>query len=708
MTVEIVMGNRSNIKATEELIAAIKELNIEGSLYLGYPIFSNAERNQIIDALLISKDKGFVVFNFMEEIDSIRDTQDQLYFLIEGNLKKHDILRKGRSLAIEPQIITLIPEGSNVPQIGNDYKIAMPSTLKNILESCSCIDDETLKKLSSAIQKVVSIKPIKQRLNVKTEASKGAILKSIEKEIATLDKWQKKAAIEISDGPQRIRGLAGSGKTIVLALKAAYLHSLHPDWDIVVTYNTRSLKQQFKDLIERFTIEHSGEKPNWDKIRILHAWGSTNESGIYSTMSGLLNLPIINFALAKDRYSMEGAFEGVCNELYNSIQSGSIKVPQIFDVILIDEAQDLPSVFFKLIYKFTKADKRIIWAYDELQNISNVLMPPVEDLFGKDEHGSPNITIKNIAGEAQQDIILPVCYRNTPWALTLAHSLGFGIYRTPLVQLFDELELWTEIGYKVNKGSLKFSSNVELERDKNSYPEYFNRLITKEDAININRFSTKREQYEYMAKEIYKNVTEEELDLDDILIILPNAYTSAKDYQIISEILSEYNLASHLAGISTERDIFKKTNSITVSSIYRAKGNEAPMVYFVNADYCTSGHEMIRLRNILFTGITRSRAWLNIYGVGEKMDELQQEIDKTIIENDYKLSFSIPSKEELKKIRLIHRDRTKQEKDEIVKAKKELKNVNKLIDQGIINPEMLPELKTLLEKINNLESDNEL
>ena len=708
MTVEIVMGNRSNLKATEELIEAIKTLKVEGSLYLGYPIFSNVEKNQIIDALFISEAKGLVVFNFMDEVNNIQDTQDQLYFLIEGNLKKHDILRKGRSLAVEPQIITLIPEGSNIPQIGNEYKIAMPSTLKDILNSCNRIEDETLKNLSSVIQKVVSIKPIKQRLNVKTESSKGAILKSIEKEIAILDKWQKKAAIEISDGPQRIRGLAGSGKTIVLALKAAYLHSLHPDWDIAVTYNTRSLKQQFEDLIERFTIEHSGEKPNWDKIKILHAWGSATEPGIYSTMSGLLNLPITNFALAKDRYSMEGAFEGVCNELYNSIKNNSTKVPQIYDVILIDEAQDLPSVFFKLIYMYTKPDKRIIWAYDELQNISNVLMPPVEDLFGRDEHGSPNITIKNIEGEAQQDIILPVCYRNTPWALTLAHSLGFGIYRTPLVQLFDELELWKEIGYKINKGHLDFSSHVELERNKNSYPEYFNKLITKEDAIKIKNFSTKIEQYEYIAKEIYKNVTEDELDLDDILIILPNAYNSAKDYQALNEILSEYGLSTHLAGISTNRDVFKKTNSITVSSIYRAKGNEAPMVYFINADYCASGHEMIRLRNILFTGITRSRAWVNIYGVGEKMTELQREIDKTIIENDYKLSFLIPTKEELKKIRLIHRDRTKQEKDEIVKAKKELKNVNKLIDQGIINPEMLPELKTLLEKINNLESENEL
>lgn len=36
MTVEIVMGNRSNLKATEELIEAIKTLKVEGSLYLGY------------------------------------------------------------------------------------------------------------------------------------------------------------------------------------------------------------------------------------------------------------------------------------------------------------------------------------------------------------------------------------------------------------------------------------------------------------------------------------------------------------------------------------------------------------------------------------------------------------------------------------------------------------------------------------------------
>ena len=68
---------------------------------------------------------------------------------------------------------------------------------------------------------MASIKPQKKRENVKIEGSRGDTIKKNEKEIANLDHWQKKAALEIVDGTQRIRGLAGSGKTIVLALKAA-------------------------------------------------------------------------------------------------------------------------------------------------------------------------------------------------------------------------------------------------------------------------------------------------------------------------------------------------------------------------------------------------------------------------------------------------------------------------------------------------------
>ena len=84
----------------------------------------------------------------------------------------------------------------------------------------------------------------------------GSILKN---RIGDCKSWwmAKKAAFEILMDPKeyvvgRIR------KTVVLALKAAYLHSQHPDWNIAVTFYTRSLSQQYKDMITNFSYEFMG------------------------------------------------------------------------------------------------------------------------------------------------------------------------------------------------------------------------------------------------------------------------------------------------------------------------------------------------------------------------------------------------------------------------------------------------------------------
>lgn len=54
--------------------------------------------------------------------------------------------------------------------------------------------------------------------------SRGGV-KGLEDSMANLDNQQSKVVIETVDGVQRIRGLVGSAKTIVIALKAAYLHA---------------------------------------------------------------------------------------------------------------------------------------------------------------------------------------------------------------------------------------------------------------------------------------------------------------------------------------------------------------------------------------------------------------------------------------------------------------------------------------------------
>ena len=154
----------------------------------------------------------------------------------------------------------------------------------------------------------------------------------------------------------------------------------------------------------------------------------------------------VNFLTAKSRHGSSWAFTGVCNELAASVKGKQL---DLYDAILIDEAQDLPPTFFRIVDALTKAPKRIIWAYDELQNLSEASMASAPDLFGRE------LTLTNSPEAPQQDIILPVCYRNTPWALTLAHALGFGLFReSGIVQHFDDPSLWTDIGYMVENGNL--------------------------------------------------------------------------------------------------------------------------------------------------------------------------------------------------------------------------------------------------------------
>jgi superfamily I DNA and RNA helicase len=224
----------------------------------------------------------------------------------------------------------------------------------------------------------------------------------------------------------------------VLALKAAYFHARHPEWRIALTFHTRSLYQQFKDLLRRFTFEHTKDEPDWTKLTIQHAWGSSRQAGVYSELAAAHGVPVRDFLSSRQRYGYTSAFKGVCKEVLAQIKD---KEPvQLYDAVLIDEAQDMPQPFFELVYLGTKDPRRIVWAYDELQNLGAYEMAPPSELFGKWENGQPRVPeLHNLDGEPTQDVILPVCYRNTPWALTTAHALGFGIYRDfGLVQFFDD------------------------------------------------------------------------------------------------------------------------------------------------------------------------------------------------------------------------------------------------------------------------------
>ena len=710
MGIDIVRGVIKNTTATEMLINSLEnaqsKLPINGTLYLGYPLNATTDSVVSVDALLVCKEKGLLAFIFNEPGSSDKEAQDRLYFQFQNALTKYETLRKGRELAVRPQIISFFPI-QEIPDSNEIYTYCNTDTIEDVLKKVPDFDDTLYTVLCESLQKISSMKPKKKRFAIKKQDSYGGIIKKIEAEIANLDEWQRKAAFEVPDGPQRIRGLAGSGKTVVLALKAAYLHSQHPDWTIGVTFYTRSLSQQYKEMITNFTYEYMGEQPNWDKLQILHAWGTTAEPGIYSEIAKRKNIIPKNYVNAKNQYGVQRAFQGICEELQHL--NGSQFAP-MYDAILIDEAQDMPAAFFRICYDAVKYPKRIIFAYDELQSLNRNTMPSISEMFGTDEQGNAIVSLSNHEDEARQDIVLPICYRNTPWALTVAHSLGFGIYRKAgIVQLFDDLSLWDGIGYKVTDGNLQFGEEVQLKRKESSYPEYFSQLLEPQDAIMIKSFKNVYEQYQWVSEQIEKDIKKNELDPDDILVIFPEAYYSKSQYHDLGEFLEQRGINSILAGVNADRDTFRVENCITCSSIYRAKGNEAPMVYIVNAQYCAKGTEMITLRNTLFTAITRSRAWVRICGILPDIEIIENEA-RMCISNNFGLRFRIPTKKELESQRLLYRDRTEKEKRKIKEATDAIKFIMESYEKGEIDLEELPELNKLfnvVKKAEDMEGDYE-
>jgi superfamily I DNA and RNA helicase len=351
--------------------------------------------------------------------------------------------------------------------------------------------------------------------------------------------------------------------------------------------------------------------------------------------------------------------------------------------MLIDEAQDLPREFLRMARLVTRSH-RIVWAYDDLQNLGDYQVQSLRDTFGTNEQGAQIVELENHPKQPRQDIILPRCYRNTPWALVTAHALGSGIYRagngdSNLVQHPDDPLLWKDIGYSVREGALELGSAVVLERDPNASPAFFRELLNRDDAVQFLRYGDDYAQLNAIAEMIRTNITNDELYPHDIVVIFPDAITWAKKGARFQQMLREREIQSHVAGVTSSRDVFLIEGSVTITGAYRAKGNEAPMVYLADTQYCAAGPELIKRRNTLFTSVTRSRAWVRICGYGEGAEALEAEFNQ-LRDNQFWLRFTIPTREQLQRMRTQYRDITRDERKRVAKLETALESV--LVDGG--------------------------
>jgi len=434
-------------------------------------------------------------------------------------------------------------------------------------------------------------------------------------------------------------------------MKAAHIHLQHPNRKILFTFYTKSLYGLIKESIAKFYRHFAGLEPNWEYIDILHSWGGRSIDGVYFNACINNNHQPMDFSTAKLKNSSD-PFRAVCGYLKDK------QIKEKYDYILIDEAQDLPNEFFSICYKLAKGkkghEKNIVWAYDELQSIFNVYQRTPIELFGLDLNGKPNIDLdkfkKYLNFGQNNDLVLYKCYRNPLEILLTAHALGFGIYSNHPVQMLENEEHWRDVGYNLAPGStLDVGSIATITRDRANSPLSIYQYQSVEQIIKCYKANTFTDECEWIVNQIKGSIASG-LKPHDILVISFDD-RNAKTYfnQIATMLIKNHIKSNNLLTSSSAAPPFTVEDMITLSTVHRAKGNESSEVFAIGIDAIYQSRNIRSGRNKIFTAFTRTKAWLNISGIGEAAQFFINEVNKSI-KNSPSLIFPVPDAEEIETI----------------------------------------------------------
>lgn len=624
-----------------------ERLKLKGAqVYHDFPLYKDEEGGVIeTKILLISQSHGVIVFETSnlrnlatgDEIAHIDSRLDQVCSHIMSRLIRNRRLRSGKTelkFSIEAGVYMPALKGITT-DLDIETKIFMNNKeIEDFLNGIEqpFIAEDIFQEIMSTIEGAKGlIRPKKRQVEGQPNDSKVYQVLELESEIRRFDRQQRHGYVPPLDGPQRIRGIAGSGKTVVLAMKAAITHLRYPEARIVYTFYTKSLYQHIKRLITRFYRQFDDQDPDWDQLKVEHAWGGYTGGGVYFDACRTHDISPINFKEARMR-SIKDPFGYACLRLLNETD-----VKPIYDYVFIDEGQDFGVSFLKLCKRLAE-DERFILAYDELQTIWQAKAPSYTDIFGEDDSGKA-------VGEFVDDIVLYKCYRNPKEVLVCAHALGFGIYSKRIVQMLENKEHWEDVGYKVIKGSFVEGSETLIERPDENSLTTISRLSTFDDIVRSKAYEKPDQEIESVVRGIKEDL-EEGLRPDDILVIAVddrNAkfYLGSIDRRLQTIGVRSNNLHSDPFGL---RD-FQEEGSVTLSTVHKAKGNEAFMVYIVGVDSLFR-KEDVRLRNMLFTAITRAKGWVRMSGVGKYAEQCVREVRQAKKNFPY-LKFKYPSDEQL-------------------------------------------------------------
>jgi hypothetical protein len=224
--------------------------------------------------------------------------------------------------------------------------------------------------------------------------------------LAVMDLHQEQLARSLGEGHRIIRGVAGSGKTLILAFRAEYLARAAAKPVLVLCY-ANGIAGRLENAMQERGVE------NRVQVSTFHAW-----------CYRMLRTYDIAPPNAKEIPGYEERLAASVNLVVQAVERGQIPGGQ-YDAVLIDEAHDFEPQWLALAARMVDPDKRsLMIVYDNAQAIFKGREMPVWKRLGIEAQG--------------RTTVLKINYRNTMQILSFAKRFAADVIGAPGVQADDE------------------------------------------------------------------------------------------------------------------------------------------------------------------------------------------------------------------------------------------------------------------------------
>jgi len=409
--------------------------------------------------------------------------------------------------------------------------------------------------------------------------------------------------LEVRGHPRLIRGVAGSGKTVVLAnMVARYIKRWLAQPDLfekreyprvaAVCFN-RSLVACLTQLIGLASRPQIPDDVFKQALTVTHLNGLMEEM---SKPKGLLDY--VPISSVEDPVQRARLYRKQLEQLRTSAPQRL--QPFLYDAIFVDEGQDFEEEEFRLLLDLIRpdpstGDRTLVIFYDDAQNLYGRARPVWKNL-GIDVRGRDRARV------------MKECFRNTREIVEFAFNILVGTCAPAHLRV--QTRQFADVSYLgaaglVDEGKDLVRVHFAPRRGKKGW-----------EWPIVHVFSNREEETNWLASELRRLIFEEQVRLEDMLVLFPRVRGAKKLKDRLKDLLPSSRVQRFIQpyGKHADRDryIFEPGH-LTVSTPHGAKGYDAAVVFLLGCDLLSPAEKRDRAQ--FYVAATRAREVLYISGL---------------------------------------------------------------------------------------------